>query len=120
MIRAAEATRHAVIVAFWAVLTPRQILFLQTLRSEGWRITVLAWDREDSGKGPDLPEGLVAEVRLVSVRGPTWSITSKIFPVMCQIQISKPFTAICCFPSADLIRQSSTFQPYMPGSQIRY
>ncbi|MCH7533396.1 MAG: glycosyltransferase [Gemmatimonadetes bacterium] len=74
MIRAAEPTRHAVIVAFWAVLTPRQILFLQTLKEEGWRITVLAWDREGSGKGPVLPEGLVDEVRLISLPAPAWSL----------------------------------------------
>ena len=74
MIRAAEATRHAVIVAFWAVLTPRQILFLQTLKEEGWRITVLAWDREGSGKGPVLPEGLVDELRLMVLHAPAWSL----------------------------------------------
>ena len=74
MIRAAQATRHAVIVAFWAVLTPRQILFLQTLRDEGWQITVLAWDREGSGNGPVLPKGLVDEVRLVTVPAPAWSL----------------------------------------------
>ncbi len=74
MIRATEASRHAVIVAFWAVLTPRPILFLQTLREEGWRITVLAWDREGSRNGPVLPEGLVEGARLVSLLGSVWSL----------------------------------------------
>ena len=74
MIRAVEGTRHAVIVAFWAVLTPRQILFLQTLKEEGWRITVLAWDREGSGTEPILPEGLVDELRLMVLPAPAWSL----------------------------------------------
>ena len=57
MIRAVEGTRHAVIVAFWAVLTPRQILFLQTLKEEGWRITVLAWIARVAARSRFCPKG---------------------------------------------------------------
>ena len=61
-------------VAFWAELTPRQILFLQTLRREGWRLTVIAWDREGTGQGPSLPKHLVDEVVVISLPAPTWSL----------------------------------------------
>lgn len=66
--------RSAVMVAFWGVLTSRQLLFLRTLRKRGWSLTVIVWDREVDGEPPELPDGLVDEVVTISVPAPTWSL----------------------------------------------
>lgn len=67
-------TRHAVLLAFWDVLTPRQVLILTTLRKLGWRLTVIGWDRDDRGEQLEVPKGLVDDVALVRLAAPTWSV----------------------------------------------
>ena len=46
---------------FWSVLTPRNQLMARTLRENGWRVSVLAWDRGGSHH-PRAPESVLAEV----------------------------------------------------------
>ena len=40
---------HAVFVLFWSVLTPRNQLMVQSLVEQGWRVSVIAWDRSGDG-----------------------------------------------------------------------
>lgn len=61
-------------VAFWPVLTPRQTLFLQTLRDRGWLLTVIVWDRDGSRQADTLLSALVDDIVYVSVPAPTWSL----------------------------------------------
>jgi glycosyltransferase involved in cell wall biosynthesis len=53
------SSRNAVLVIFAPTLSPRHALMLKSLKSQGWRLTVLAWDREGNSQAPAGYQGLI-------------------------------------------------------------
>ena len=69
-----SAAPHVVFLLFWPVLTPRNQLMVRALREQGWRVSVVAWDRggEDAVGTPDSVRAEVDDwhwVRVAAGRG---------------------------------------------------
>jgi glycosyltransferase involved in cell wall biosynthesis len=65
---------HLIILILYHELTPRQRLILRTLKGWGWKISVIAWDREGGAAIPDEDGDLYDSWSWIKVTAPQASV----------------------------------------------
>lgn len=65
---------HLIILLLYPELTPRQRLMLRTLKRWGWKISVIAWDRQGGGSTPDGDRNLYDNWYWIKVTAPQASV----------------------------------------------
>jgi glycosyltransferase involved in cell wall biosynthesis len=71
-------SKHAVLIIFANTLAPRHVLMLKSLKAQGWKTSVVAWDREGNRQTPADYQGLIDSWVGVGVPRPTFGAESEL------------------------------------------